>query len=138
MWISVTGDRFPHLCPRVIYLLSLCSSRAGAVVWGMDVFINWRIEYYVFARTFCLDRSLKFYIYSYLTAWHDVKQNKCNHDPQIANNNKIGVSSCVINFQAFLVSAVAFLSKTASSMLGTCTLFVPHLQTIMSLLLRPN
>ncbi len=60
-----------------------------------------------FARNFCLDSNLKFSIYFFLTAWHDVKQNNCNRDPQIANNNKKGVSSCVINFQAFLVSAVA-------------------------------
>ncbi len=65
-----------------------------------------RIEYYVFARTFCLDRSLKFSIYFYLTAWHDVEQNKCKRDPQIANNNKMKVSSSEINFQAFFVSAM--------------------------------
>ncbi len=73
----------------------------------MDAFINRLIECYFFARNFCLDCNLKFSIYFFLTVCHEVQQNNCNRDPQIANNNKKGVSSCVINIQAFFVSAVA-------------------------------
>ncbi len=138
-----------HLCPRVVCLLSLCSARADAVIWGMDVFINRLIEYYFFARNFCLDSNLKFSIYFFLTAWHDVKQNNCNRDPQIANNNKKRSFVLCNKYSGVLCERrgeprrgypklVAFLSKTASSLLGTCTLLVPHIQTIMSLLMRPN
>ncbi len=47
------------------------------------------------------------FIFCYLAAWHEVKQNKCKHDPQVSYTKKIRGSFNEMNFKAFVVSVVA-------------------------------
>ncbi len=63
----------------------------------MHVFINQLIECEIsFERNFYMNFE---FLFCYLAAWHEVEQNKCKHDPQLLNNNKISDLFIEMNFK---------------------------------------